>query len=45
MIIDPWGTVLNRLPRGAGVVAADVNLSHLQGLRRNLPALTHRTLR
>jgi len=45
MIIDPWGTVLNRLPRGAGVVAADVNLSHLQGLRRNLPALAHRTIR
>ena len=44
MIIDPWGTVLNRLPRGAGVVVADVNLSHLQGLRCNLPALNHRTI-
>jgi deaminated glutathione amidase len=44
MIIDPWGTVLNRLPRGAGVVIAELNLSHLQGLRRNLPALAHRTL-
>jgi nitrilase len=44
MIIDPWGTVLNRLPRGAGVVIANVNLSHLQGLRRNLPALAHRRL-
>ena len=44
MIIDPWGAVLNRLPRGAGVVIADVNLSHLQGLRRSLPALSHRIL-
>ncbi|MEQ1772819.1 MAG: carbon-nitrogen hydrolase family protein [Burkholderiales bacterium] len=44
MIIDPWGAVLNRLPRGAGVVIADVNLSHLQGLRCNLPALGHRIL-
>jgi nitrilase len=44
MIIDPWGAVLNRMPRGAGVVVADINLSHLQGLRRNLPALSHRTL-
>jgi predicted amidohydrolase len=43
MIIDPWGAVLNRWPRGAGVVIADVDLSHLQGLRRNLPALGHRT--
>ncbi len=42
MIIDPWGAVLNRLPRGAGVVAATLNLSHLRGLRRNLPALNHR---
>jgi len=44
MIIDPWGVVLNRWPRGAGVVIADMDLSHLQGLRRNLPALSHRTL-
>jgi nitrilase len=44
MIVDPWGVVLDRLPSGAGVVIADVNLSHLQGLRRNLPALSHRTL-
>ncbi len=44
MVIDPWGTVLNRLPHGAGVVMASVNLSHLQGLRRNLPALSHRAV-
>ncbi len=45
MIIDSWGVVLDRLRRGAGVVMADVNLDRMQGLRRNLPALTHRTLR
>lgn len=44
MIIDPWGVVLDRLPRGAGVVIADVNLDRMQGLRRNLPALSHRML-
>jgi predicted amidohydrolase len=44
MIIDPWGVVLNRWPRGAGVVIADMDLSHVQTLRRNLPALSHRTL-
>jgi deaminated glutathione amidase len=44
MIIDPWGMVLDRLPRGAGVVIADVNLDHMQGLRRSLPALGHRTM-
>jgi nitrilase len=44
MIVDPWGVVLDRLPRGSGVVTAGVNLAHLRRLRQSLPALTHRTL-
>ncbi len=44
MIVDPWGVVLDRLPRGSGVVVAGVNLQHLRNLRKSLPALTHRTL-
>jgi len=44
MIVDPWGVVLDRLPRGSGVVTASVNLQHLRNLRQSLPALTHRTL-
>ena len=44
MIIDPWGVVLDRLPSGAGVVVADINLERMRGLRRNLPALSHRTM-
>ncbi|MBI3041208.1 MAG: carbon-nitrogen hydrolase family protein [Betaproteobacteria bacterium] len=44
MIVDPWGVVLDRLPRGSGVVVAGVNLQHLHNLRQSLPALTHRTL-
>ncbi len=44
MIVDPWGVVLDRLPRGSGVVGAGINLQHLQRLRRSLPALSHRTL-
>ena len=44
MIVDPWGVVLDRLPRGSGVVVAGINLRHLQSLRQSLPALTHRTL-
>ncbi len=44
MIIDPWGVVLDRMPRGPGVVIADVNLDRMQGLRRSLPALSHRTM-
>jgi predicted amidohydrolase len=44
MIVDPWGVVLDRLPRGSGVVIAGVNLQHLRNLRQSLPSLTHRTL-
>ncbi len=44
MIVDPWGVVLDRLPRGSGVVVAGVNLQHVRSLRQSLPALTHRTL-
>ena len=44
MIVDPWGVVLDRLPRGSGVVVAGVNLQHLRNLRQSLPALEHRTL-
>ena len=44
MIVDPWGVVLDRLPRGSGVVVAGINLQYLRSLRQSLPALTHRTL-
>ena len=44
MIVDPWGNVLDRLPRGSGVVVASINRSYQQGLRQSLPALQHRTL-
>ncbi|HUF80129.1 MAG TPA: carbon-nitrogen hydrolase family protein [Burkholderiales bacterium] len=44
MIVDPWGVVLDRLPRGSGVVIAGINLQHLRNLRQSLPALTHRTI-
>ena len=44
MIVDPWGVVLDRLPRGSGVVTAAVSLAHLKRLRQSLPSLTHRTI-
>jgi len=44
MIVDPWGVVLDRLPRGSGVVIADVNREYQASLRNSLPALNHRTL-
>lgn len=44
MIVDPWGVVLDRLPRGSGVVVANINPTYQVGLRKNLPALNHRVL-
>jgi nitrilase len=45
MVVDPWGIVLDRLPRGYGVVVAGVNPAYQAKIRRSLPALKHRTLR
>ncbi|MDD4962600.1 MAG: carbon-nitrogen hydrolase family protein [Gallionella sp.] len=44
MVVDPWGRVLDRLPRGSGVVVAEINPSYQASLRTSLPALAHRTL-
>jgi nitrilase len=42
MIVDPWGVVLDRLPRGSGIVIAGVNPGYQASLRQGLPALEHR---
>lgn len=44
MIVDPWGRVLARLDKGAGVAVADINLAQLQTSRERFPALDHRRL-
>lgn len=44
MIVDPWGVVLDRLPRGSGVVMANINPKYQSSLRKSLPASRHRVL-
>ncbi|HUW25078.1 MAG TPA: carbon-nitrogen hydrolase family protein [Gallionella sp.] len=44
MVVDPWGRVLDRLPRGSGVVIAEINSPYQASLRASLPALAHRVL-
>ena len=44
MVIDPWGTVLGQHAVGPGVVVCDIDWTHLQQVRRQLPALQHRRL-
>jgi deaminated glutathione amidase len=45
MIVDPWGVVLDRLPRGSGIVIASINREYQASLRKSLPALKHRTIK
>lgn len=44
MVVDPWGTVLNRRARGNGVVIAELDRSRLDSTRRNFPTIEHRRL-
>jgi nitrilase len=42
MIVDHWGRILQRLPRGRGCVLADIDLERQAEVRSNFPALDHR---
>jgi predicted amidohydrolase len=44
MIIDHWGRILARLPRGRGCVSAEIDLVRQAQVRKSFPALTHRVL-
>lgn len=44
MVVDPWGAVLDRLPRGSGVVVSDINVERLHDIRRSFPVLEHRKI-
>lgn len=41
MIVDPWGTVLKRLPKGGGVIVHRIDPTVSRRLRRDFPALQH----
>jgi deaminated glutathione amidase len=44
MIVDHWGRVLERLPRGRGCITAEIDLERQRGDRASFPSLTHRVL-
>ena len=44
MIVDPWGRILARLPRGTGVVTAELDFARQREVRQNFPAVSHRRL-
>ena len=44
MVIDPWGTIMDRLPHGSGYIIADIDINSLHKLRQNFPVLKHRKI-
>ena len=44
MIVSSWGDVLDRLPRGSGVVLAEFDADYQRRTRTNLPSIEHRRL-
>lgn len=44
-IVDPWGSIVAQIERGAEVVVAELDRSRLSEVRARLPALRHRRLR
>ncbi|MEX0617797.1 MAG: carbon-nitrogen hydrolase family protein [Pseudohongiellaceae bacterium] len=44
MIVDPWGTVLDRLGEGPGVVLATIDHEFIKEVRRKMPIEQHRRI-
>jgi len=44
MIVDHWGRILARLPRGRGCVSAEIDLVRQAEASKSFPALLHRVL-
>jgi predicted amidohydrolase len=44
MLVDPWGAICTQLAEGEGLVAGEIDLDSMMGIRASLPALQHRTL-
>lgn len=44
LIVDCWGRVLARLPRGTGVITAEIDLVRQRDVRQNFPSIDHRRL-
>jgi deaminated glutathione amidase len=45
MVVDPWGTILAQVPRGAGFVCCALDREFQGSVRRNFPTIRHRRLK
>ena len=41
MIVDPWGTIVQRLAKGTGVICAEIDSERIRGIRRSFPTIEH----
>lgn len=44
VLIDPWGSIVDELEEGPGVVVGDIDPDRIAQVRSDLPALAHRRL-
>ncbi|MBV9619963.1 MAG: carbon-nitrogen hydrolase family protein [Gammaproteobacteria bacterium] len=44
MVVDFWGRILQRVPRGRGCAVAEIDLARQSQVRASFPALAHRVL-
>lgn len=44
MLVDPWGSIVNTLGQGPGVVLGELDAERMHQIRAQLPALEHRIL-
>ncbi|HQO30329.1 MAG TPA: nitrilase-related carbon-nitrogen hydrolase, partial [Accumulibacter sp.] len=44
LLIDPWGTIIDRKAKGPGIVIGDIDQTALNEVRTALPALQHRVI-
>lgn len=42
MIVDPWGTILDELDNGPGIVGAEIDLRLVGRIRERFPSISHR---
>jgi predicted amidohydrolase len=41
MIVDPWGTILQRLAKGTGVIVSEIDNERIERIRASFPTIDH----
>lgn len=41
MIVDPWGTILQRLTKGTGVISSEIDSERIERIRASFPTIDH----